>query len=266
MQCSKIGRLAALHCAGLSKCTVQSDCSSSVENVFKPQHRELFFSQRMQPERVSISSCPPPPTSQPLNPPNHVPHCPWTNFTMLQTNFVYSGSGPSEAIPTMTSLAPFAEMRMMRALGFARVRWWNHHNPAPFFEAIRNPFCVRVLVQGRAAQLLALLAPLVVYAGVVLALLGIHSYGDGDLFAGPTIRRTSRVVATETAHDVGVVFPCVGGRTVHVVKVEIEPVFYEPERHLGVQVRIHGPQVGVVRLSSGHGEMGKSWGRVERQL
>jgi len=104
----------------------------------------------------------------------------------------------------MSSLAPLAELTLMRTLRAALV---GHALPdvdaGPFLQAIDDALLV-ALVERRLAEGVAVLAALVVDARVVL-LLRVHADGDGHDLARPPVGPAIRIVAAELARDRGVV-------------------------------------------------------------
>ena len=118
----------------------------------------------------------------------------------------------------MTILASLAQILLMRPFTLPRVPWPIHLNPAPLFDPVSHPVCIRT-IQTRFSQTVACLTALVVYPGVVLCSV-VHAYRDRDPLARPSVGLACAVVAGESAHDVGVV--CLGASFVVVVGVEVE--------------------------------------------
>lgn len=107
-------------------------------------------------------------------------------------------------LTTMTILAPLAQVVPMRTVTLPGEKRSLHLYPRPFLQPVRHPFCVRA-VENRLAELLTLLAPLMVNSRVI-SFPGILSDRDGDFLARPAVGVAILAAADEAAHDVGVVF------------------------------------------------------------
>lgn len=71
-------------------------------------------------------------------------------------------------------------------------------------------------------------AALIVHPGIVFCrCTRVHSYGNGDLLAGPTIGGAGIVVAYESTHDVGVIFLNATPSLVGIIEVEDIVFFFE---------------------------------------
>lgn len=74
----------------------------------------------------------------------------------------------------------------------------------------------------------AALAALIVYPGIVFRrFTRIHSYGNGNLLAGPTIGGAGIVMAYESTHNIGVIIFDATLRIVGIMEVKDKLVFFE---------------------------------------
>lgn len=133
----------------------------------------------------------------------------------------------------MTSLASLAEVRLMFAAEIAGVVRRLYVYSIPLLNTICYPIRVRLFIQVRSTWGIASLAALAVYSGVVSLLL-IHPYGNGDLLARPPSTVALVIVASESPHHVCVIRFDTWLVVVNIVEFELEAVFFEKSRYIGM--------------------------------
>ncbi|KAE8344713.1 hypothetical protein BDV24DRAFT_148590 [Aspergillus arachidicola] len=90
-------------------------------------------------------------------------------------------------------------MTIMWTVAFNRILGLLHGTPVPHFNPICHSFGV-FLVQDRLTEPVTAFAALVVYPRIVF-IARVHSYGDDNLFAGPSSGFTGGIVASSVAVD-----------------------------------------------------------------
>lgn len=137
----------------------------------------------------------------------------------------------------MAGFAPLAQMALVRrSVDILHVVRLIHCHTIPLLQPVGNSFRIRS-IKNRLGQPIACLTALEIDLGVVF-LARIHSYNNSNASACPAARGTVLVVASELAHDVGVVFldACLG--IVNFVKVKSKISLFEKSGYAVVEFGI----------------------------
>jgi hypothetical protein len=145
----------------------------------------------------------------------------------------------------MTVPTPFTQIASMRAVTPLREGRGIHPDTRPLPEPICHSFSVR-RVQLWFARPPAAFAGLVIHPCVV-SLVGVSSYGDGDMPGCPD-SAARWLAARKPAHDGGVVLVDAAVVLVLVVEAEEKVVCVEEGGHVVVEFRVHGPFLDWHRL------------------
>jgi hypothetical protein len=135
---------------------------------------------------------------------------------------------PGYHFTAMPILTPFAQITSMFVKTKPQVRRGCHADSRPLLQTICHSLRVR-RIQGWFARRVAALAGLVIYSCIVV-LVGILSYRDGDLLAGPD-GQACCVAAVKSTHDVGVVVIYAAVIVVRLVEAKGKVVVAKEVRH-----------------------------------